>query len=151
MTENMKRFLALPACEKKLVLEAFTTLGIFRFAMTIVPFKRIVRSLAQQKNIVNLPDLSGAELKTAITIGACIEKTANNTPWKSACLVQALTAARMLRRRNIPGAVYIGVMRSLDSGAATMEAHAWTRCGDSVVTGGNGHESFTVMTVLQWH
>jgi len=29
-------------------------------------------------------------------------------------------------------------------------AHAWTQCGDTIITGGGGHEEFTVLSVFGW-
>ena len=31
-----------------------------------------------------------------------------------------------------------------------MKAHAWSQCGDSIITGGAGHEEFTVLSVFGW-
>jgi len=31
-----------------------------------------------------------------------------------------------------------------------MKAHAWSQCGDSIITGGNGHEDFTILSVFEW-
>ncbi len=31
-----------------------------------------------------------------------------------------------------------------------MKAHAWSQCGDNIITGGAGHEEFTVLSVFGW-
>ena len=31
-----------------------------------------------------------------------------------------------------------------------MKAHAWSQCGDTIITGGGGHEEFTVLSVFGW-
>jgi hypothetical protein len=31
-----------------------------------------------------------------------------------------------------------------------MKAHAWSQCGDTILTGARGHEAFTVVSVFEW-
>jgi hypothetical protein len=54
----------------------------------------------------------------------------------------------MLERRGIPGIFYLGVQR--EEGEGTMLAHAWTQCGERILTGGAGREAFTVVSVFGW-
>ena len=71
------------------------------------------------------------------------------TPWESACLVQSLTAQKMLHKRGITGVLYLGVTKDQES-KEKMKAHAWTQCGETIITGGAGHEEFTVLSVFRW-
>ena len=88
-------------------------------------------------------------MKIAIAIGKVIASAANNTPWESACLAQSLTAQRMLKRRGIPGVFYLGVRKD-ENADEKMSAHAWTQCGDAIITGHKGHEDYTVVSVFRW-
>ena len=47
----------------------------------------------------------------------------------------------MLRRRGLPGTLHLGVAKE----GNRMEAHAWLRCGDQIVTGGHELERFGVV------
>ena len=40
----------------------------------------------------------------------------------------------MLKRRGIPGTVYLGVMKD-ENRPVTLAAHAWVRCGSIILTG----------------
>lgn len=69
-------------------------------------------------------------------VGIC-----NRTPWESKCLVQALTAKKLLNRYKLPCTLYMGVAKDREG---SMIAHAWLRCGMIFVTGGRGHLYYTV-------
>jgi hypothetical protein len=55
----------------------------------------------------------------------------------------------MLQKRGIPGVFYLGAMKDEES-KEKMKAHAWSQCGDTIITGGGGHEKFTVLSVFGW-
>jgi hypothetical protein len=57
-----------------------------------------------------------------------------NLPWENTCLVQAMAGQWMLRRRGLPGKLYLGLARDLESGE--LLAHAWLRTGEKVLTDG---------------
>ena len=76
-------------------------------------------------------------------------RAANNTPWESACLAQSLTAQRMLKRRGIPGVFYLGVMKG-ENVKENMSAHAWSQCGETIITGHKGYEDYAVVSVFRW-
>jgi hypothetical protein len=48
------------------------------------------------------------------------------------CYTQALTARRMLRRRNLPLLLSIGFKKEEGQ---SLQGHAWTWCGSYIVTG----------------
>lgn len=66
-------------------------------------------------------------------------------PWltrpRHACLAQAIAASRMLSRRGIHWTLTIGVGRQ----SAGLNAHAWLRCGNRIVTGRRGIRNVTPM------
>lgn len=80
-------------------------------------------------------------------VGQAVWSAVNNTPWKSVCLPQAVVGQWMLKRRNIPGTVYLGVMRNAVN-TDKLAAHAWLRCGKIILTGANGHHQFTVVSTF---
>ena len=149
MIQKFKKFKKLSAREKKLFLEAWLMLGIMRAAILTVPFKRLTRSLEQQQYKAEIAPLNEQEMKIAIEIGRLIASAAGNTPWESACLAQSLTAQRMLKRRGIPGVFYLGVRKD-ENVIENMSAHAWTQCGDTIITGHKGHEEYTVVSLFGW-
>ena len=148
MIGKVKKFHQLSSGEKKLFLEAYATLGIFRAALLTVSFKRLTCSLEQQDDR-EIMSLGNKQIQTSHSVSIAIDRASAHTPWQSGCLVQALTAQRMLKKRAIPGFLYLGVAKNEDA-EEKMRAHAWSRCGEQFITGDEGHEHFTVLSVFRW-
>lgn len=70
----------------------------------------------------------------AIHLSRVVPGMAGLVPWRSDCLVQALAAQRLLGRLGVPSEIVIGVRNAPDEG---FSPHAWLRCGDRIVTGGD--------------
>ncbi|WP_238480423.1 lasso peptide biosynthesis B2 protein [Clostridium chrysemydis] len=68
------------------------------------------------------------------TISKAVLRVSNNTPWVTNCMVQAITAKKLLNNQNIDSTIYLGVTKEENE----LKAHAWLRCGEVFVTGGNG-------------
>jgi len=149
MIKKIKKFTALSPKERALFIEAYYTLGVMRAAILRVSFKRLTRSLEHQAGRAEIPPLNDAQMQTALAVGQAIRQAAAYTPWESACLAQSLTAQRMLQKRGIPGVFYLGAAKDGES-SEKMKAHAWSQCGDTIITGGRGHEEFTVLSVFGW-
>ena len=149
MLHKVKKFINLHGEEKKLFLEAYATLGLMRTAILTVSFKRLTRSLEHVAKKKKLPTLNEKDIKTAKLVGQAIMRASAYTPWESACLAQSLTAQKMLKKRGIPGVFYLGAAKDEES-EAKMKAHAWSQCGDAIITGAGGHEEFTVLSVFGW-
>jgi len=149
MIQKFKKFTKLSAEEKKLFTEAYVTLGIMRAAILTVSFKRLTRSLEHLPKKEKIPVLNDDQISIATTVGQAITRAAVHTPWESACLAQSLTAQKMLQKRGIPGVFYLGAAKDEES-EEKMKAHAWSQCGDTIITGEAGHEEFTVLSVFGW-
>jgi len=149
MIQKFKKFTKLSVEEKKLFMEAYVTLGVMRSAILTVSFKRLTRSLEHVAKKKELGKLSKEEMKIAKLVGKAIMRASAYTPWESACLAQSLTAQKMLQKRGIPGVFYLGAAKDEES-KEKMKAHAWSQCGDAIITGAGGHEEFTVLSVFGW-
>lgn len=77
----------------------------------------------------------------AAHVSQTVARICNKTSWESKCLVRALTAQRMLAKKDIRSTMYLGVRE--DQGK--MQAHAWLRVGKYIITGGEVCEEFTVV------
>ncbi len=75
-------------------------------------------------------------LKRAMRISTHVNRITEHTVWESKCLVRAMTARKLLKEEGIHSTLYLGVGK--DEGK--MIAHAWLRCGQMYVTGGNGKD-----------
>jgi hypothetical protein len=149
MLHKFKKFSKLSSEEKKLFLEAYATLGLMRTAILTFSFKRLTRSLDHFSKREEITVLNDTEMDIALKSGQAITRAAAYTPWQSTCLVQALSAQKMLQKRGIPGVFYLGATKDHES-KEKIKAHAWTQCGHSIITGSEGHEEFTVLSVFGW-
>ena len=148
MISNSRKFYLLNGQQKKLFIEAYFTLGFFRAAIMARSFKSLVSELNQNEDSAGI-ELTDEKKQLALLIGKEITAAANHTPWESTCLVQTLTAKRMLGKRNIAGKFHLGVkMNSAESDP--LAAHAWLICGGTILTGESGHESYTVISTFSW-
>ncbi len=80
------------------------------------------------------PDESMDAYRYAYKVSYAVDRVCTRTSWESKCLVRALTAQRMLKKKKISSTLYLGC--KMDEGR--MVAHAWLRVGKMYVTGGNG-------------
>lgn len=149
MLSKIKKFTKLSLEEKQLFLEAYVTLGVMRAAILTISFKRLTRSLYHSANKEEITTLTDEEMYVAVKVGQAITRAAVSTPWESACLVQSLTAQKMLQKRSIPGVFYLGAMKDKEKDGE-IKAHAWSQCGDLIITGGKGHEEFNILSVFGW-
>ena len=149
MFSRVGKFIKLDTGQKMLFFEAYVTLGIMCAAILTVSFKRLTCFLEHSAQKSETAPLNRHDTHTAVLIGQAISRAAAYTPWESACLAQSLTAQKMLQKRGIAGVFYLGVAKD-EEGKEKMKAHAWTQCGDRIITGGRGHEEFTVVSVFGW-
>lgn len=75
------------------------------------------------------------QIRYSYLVAKNVDRVCGNTPWESKCLVRAWTAVTLLKEKEIPCTLYLGVGKDE---AGKMVAHAWVRCGKNYVTGGNG-------------
>ncbi len=141
MIRSLRRLRERPWAERLLLAEALVTLAIMRTAQLWAPFQRTVRFLGLAPGeSPGAIDPAGSVL--AASVGWAVRAAAARTPWQSACLVQALAALWLLERKGIPATLYLGVAK--DPGAhGGFAAHAWLRCGETIITGAPGREQFT--------
>ena len=143
---HLRKVAALSWADRWLLLQVFVLLGGARLALRLIPFRRLARQLGRLQTETP-PDAPPDHLAQAQRIALAVARVSPHTPWTSNCFPQALVAKYWLRRRRIPTTLYLGVAltKTDDAPRAEMTAHAWLRCGPLLVTGGRGHECFTVV------
>jgi len=119
---------------RRLALEAYALLCLYRCLVFAMPFwflaPRMGWYMAETLGHV-LPASAQAQ---ADAIAWAVQRMADHTPRVSTCLVQALTAQNMLKRRGSGSTLYLG-MATGEKPETQAEAHAWLRCGTSYLTG----------------
>jgi hypothetical protein len=141
---SARKLAALPMRDRTLLVEALGALLGARLALLFFPFRRVAGWLGTQ-GVEQHGELDAAARAETRRIGWAVAAAAKRVPWDSRCLVQAMAAAWMVRRRGIGGTLYFGLRREQDK---PFSAHAWLRCGDRVVTGAGELETFKVIAMF---
>lgn len=139
-------------------LEAVIYIAAARFCVCFLPLKWYVFKLGS-----NTPDSLGQDNVSSDMvqlIRTAISRAANNVPWNTVCLPQAIAAKWMCQRRNIKSVLYLGVAKKVEvayseyalneifSKQKSISAHAWLKVEDTIITGKVGHKKFTVLKIF---
>lgn len=122
-----------------LLIEAGAWLGAARLAVLTLPFRWVMRAcgahMAESTRTLTEPEALQRE-----RVAWAVNTMRLFTPWDSNCLAQAITAARMLQRRGVATTTYLGLTRGDEK---PLDAHAWLRCGDAIITGDQQLDTYT--------
>ncbi len=124
--------------DRGLLVEAAAWLAVARLAILALPFRRIAPRLGRA---MNESPASEPRLELGRRVGWAISVASRYAPWRTRCLEQAVAAKAMLRRRGVASTLYLGLARR-DAGG---EAHAWLRCGETILTGGAEVSGYAVV------
>lgn len=129
----LSSFLGVNFSLKLMSIEALILSALYRFLILNIKFKKMHKYLGVKgKELSFNGDIEG--YKIAREISLVVNKVADVTPWESKCLVRAMTAQNMMKRRGYKTTLYLGVGKDEDG----MNAHSWVRYGAFFITGGNG-------------
>jgi hypothetical protein len=122
-----RKFQALSRTEQRLVIQALLILPVIVLGLRLFGLRCIQTLLTALAPLdAATPEAAPAELiHQAQTIAKCVKVAATHGPYRATCLPQALVVWWLLRRREIPSILRIGVRK--DSGR--FEAHAWVEQG----------------------
>lgn len=138
---RLHKFWARSQAERTFVLEAAFWLGLAGLATWLLPFRwvapRLGRKMAESSQ--------GAGAVPAVTLDRvswAVAAASRNLPWECKCLAQAMAAKAMLQCRGVASTLYLGVAKEAPAG---LQAHAWLRCGERILTGRQAMAGFTVI------
>lgn len=138
LKRNLRFFYILNWKFRLLMFTSFILTGVIRLAILVFPFKFLASIMGEK--MTSSPDMLPAVMLTrAEKIGWIVNKVSNHTPWKSECLVRALTTQMQLRILKIPNTLFLGIQRT-EKGE--LIAHAWLKCGNRILTGGSERNNF---------
>lgn len=124
---------------KKQTIYIYACTAYYRFMMLHLSSEKLEKRIGIRGE--ESADVESMEhMRLAYHLGKEVCRIADKTLWESKCLVKALTARRLLAKHGIESTLYLGVGKE----DGKMVAHAWLRCGEMYVTGGNGEGYATV-------
>lgn len=135
----LRIFLEKPISEKLHILKITSYLAWYRFFILSFSFKRLSKQLGELNATPVQPN--GKPRPEALQLADSIRRISEVVPWESKCLVQAVVAKILLKKREIHSTLYLGV-RKTDDGSS-LEAHAWLDVGEQTILGGEVADQFT--------
>lgn len=140
LAKKTKTFIKLNNELKLDFIKAFFYTGFYRAFILFVPFNKLRKRMGKHKE--ESEEKEEKEVyKIASHISWVVTLISSKTPWESKCLVQALTAQKMLKNKKISTTLYLGVRKQGNE----IKAHAWLRCGEYYVTGGTIRNQYTIV------
>ena len=131
---NLRSFRAMRPQARRLASEAAINMLAARVALAFLPFARIARWMGPFSEPGSAAAGGGpADPALVAPLRAAIATVAAQLPFRSDCLVQALAAQAMCRRRGIASTVHMGAGPAgvLPEG----ETHAWSEASGAPLTG----------------
>ena len=129
MLQRWREFRTLDTDRRRLIVEAAALVGVIRVGLRLTPFANLRRALdACSKRALTADDVSPSAIAWAV---GAVGRRYRARP---TCLVEALAADIMLRRRQYPSVLHLGV-RKMDNRSRPLDGHAWVECEGSIVVG----------------
>lgn len=144
MFRIIKKYIELPGSDKKLFFEAVRLTFWIRLRSFFLNFNKNVSKIGvPHKESLIKPDSD--QLKIIYKVFRAMRRSSIYLPFNNSCLYEALVVKLMLNSRGIESTFYLGV--SKDS-TKQLKAHAWLKCGDTIITGRRGMENYTS---IEWY
>jgi hypothetical protein len=134
LRRKLQTFRQLSGADRWLVFEAAIMLGLGRFIILTVPFKRLAPWL------LRAPETRSYDAALLLGVRKAVTTAARNVPWSAVCLPQAIAAKAMLARRGYGSAFHLGAGFDAEG---KLIAHAWLVAGGMVVVGVAGIPAVT--------
>lgn len=143
IVKKMMSFFKLSFDTKLLFIEAFILLGWARI-LKMIPFSKLAPTLGSHMEETTYHPIN-IDRKQIKKVSTAIHVMSRYTFWESQCLVKAIAGMKMLNRRKIESTLYLGTARDEQG---KMVAHAWLRSGPLYISGSEGMEKFTVVSIF---
>jgi Transglutaminase-like superfamily len=115
--------------DRRTMIEAAGFLVLVRMGLWTLPFPALRAAIERIPPRARRP-----RIDTAADVGRIVDAVARRVPMPMTCLVEALAAKAMLRRRGRQATLHFGV-RSGRIATPALDAHAWLVCDGCVVVG----------------
>jgi hypothetical protein len=129
------RYRRLKYHEFVIFVEAWLALHWSKVLILFFPFQKIAGRLGHPQKETPAEELNDTEVVLSAIATA---RAARYALYRTQCFDKSLAVMILLKRRKIPATIYFGLKR--DTGF--LQAHAWLRCGNKIITGGLGQSQY---------
>lgn len=119
--------------EKWMTITVYFYTAYYRLCIRFVPMPKIEKNMGIRGEESEETETE-ENVRLAKLVRFHVNRVTEHLPLKRKCWVRALTARKILMKHGVNSTLYMGVGKENDQ----MIAHAWLRCGQIYVTGGNG-------------
>jgi len=148
MIELCHRLISLDRSRRRLVFEAAALMALVWAGLRLLPFLTLRRILDEYVTATTARNVTSAHPGTIGSIGWAITSVAARFS-SATCLVQALAADAMLRRRRLASQVHFGVRIRRDRDVP-IDGHAWVESNGGMTIGVvEGQSDFNVLTSMR--
>ncbi len=119
--------------EKFVTVKAYIYSFYYRLLVKKLPMKQLEKKLGERGK-ESADTETGEVLRLARLYAFHVNRITERLPWEAKCFVRALTLRKLLHEKDIGSTIYLGVFKK----NGELKAHAWLRCGQLYLTGGNG-------------
>ena len=140
MLTACRRLASLDGARRRLLIEAAASIALVWAALRVVPFLNLLRLLDRWVALPIARKREPANPNAVASVTWAVTAASARFP-PATCLIQALAAAAMLRRRGLPCQLRIGVRTRGCAGGAPIDAHAWVECEGRIAIGDLDHLS----------
>lgn len=140
--QRVGRFLMRRREDRCLMIHAWCLSALVRAGLWLLPLKTLQHVLTWRLSTFQTNPVAGPI--DSIRITAAVQTAAGYIP-NATCLVQALVAARLLKRSGYPVTLQIGVNKDANK---QLRAHAWLETHGTIVLGRFDDNSYT--SILVW-
>ncbi|HYP15048.1 MAG TPA: lasso peptide biosynthesis B2 protein [Bryobacteraceae bacterium] len=142
--QSRRRWRSVSAANSLLLFEAGVALVGAKCLARILPFSFLARALGK---VSGVPDRAHDPSNHAtFRIAWALRAIGRRVRPLNQCLIQAIAAHWMLRRRGMPAAIVLGVQKE---GSDQLRAHAWVHSGAQMVVGGEISKSYRSIARFQ--
>ena len=140
MLTACRRLASLDRARRRLLIEAAASIALVWAGLRVLPFLNLMRLLDRWAALPIARRREPANPNAVASVTWAVTTASARFP-PATCLIQALAAAAMLRRRGLACQLRIGVRARGCAGGAPIDAHAWVECEGRIAIGDVDHLS----------
>ncbi len=144
MTTKISRYFKLPPAQRKLFRKAIFVLLYYTYKVKFTPSKEIHKLFSRKPEKFREKQTN---TETIRLVKQAIRRANKGLLQKNNCLVQSLTAKKMLQEQGQPVALFLGLKKNMNK---DLIAHSWTKSGDIFVTGEKGIKNYKEIEKFEW-
>lgn len=141
MFKLFKKYINLKKTEREILNRTFFWLVYATVLARLIPLRWFNHLLGEFRK-EEFTELGSIQIEIIQLLKKNLRRWKRNFPWKIKCFEEAIAAKKVLEKYKIKTTLFLGVDKN---DKKELTAHAWTKAGNTVITGEKGFERFVVV------